>query len=112
MAYRRVVELQPDMTEAHVNLGDALVRQRRFTAARKAYERAVEVDASLGTAHHRLALIHYHFHKFDEAWAEVETCRKIGYEIDSRFVDALEQARQAAEAAKVITQEKEAAEPR
>ncbi len=110
-ANRRVVELQPDMTEAHVNLGDALVRQSRFTPARKAYEQAVKLDASLGVAHHRLALIHYHFRKFDAAWAEVETCRKIGYEVDPRFVEALEQARKVAAEAEAPRQ-KEAAEPR
>ena len=91
-AYRKVIEADPDSATAHLNLGDALFRQKRYSHARASYTRAAELDPKLARPHENLALIQYHFRKFDEALAEVEACEALGRKVNPDFVEALKQA--------------------
>lgn len=47
MCYRRALELNPDLAEAHLNLGFAYERMRQPTNALKEYEVACRLDAKL-----------------------------------------------------------------
>ncbi len=55
-AFHRVVELAPDMPEAHVNMGYALLGLRRFEAARGFFESATALRSRQVNAYYGLAV--------------------------------------------------------
>lgn len=54
----RVIELAPDLPEAHVNLGFAMLGLGRPALARDAFERATALRAGQANAYYGLALAH------------------------------------------------------
>lgn len=57
-AWRRVLQLSPTLTEAHVNLGFALLGVQQPGAARQSFERAIELRPAQANAYYGLALSH------------------------------------------------------
>jgi tetratricopeptide (TPR) repeat protein len=57
-AWNRVLELAPRLTEAHVNMGFALLGLQQTEAARRAFERAIELRPEQANAYYGLALSH------------------------------------------------------
>jgi len=55
-AFHRVLELAPEMPEAHVNMGYALVGLGRFEAARSFFEAAIELQPRQLNAYYGLAV--------------------------------------------------------
>lgn len=55
-SFHRVLELAPDMPEAHVNMGFALLGLSRFDAARDFFESATELRRNQINAYYGLAL--------------------------------------------------------
>ena len=52
--YRRALELKPDFTEAHINLGNALKDQGKLDEAVACYRRAMELKPDYAGAHYNL----------------------------------------------------------
>lgn len=42
--YRRIVQIDPDLVDAHLNLGYLFIKRGAFSEARKHYEKAIELD--------------------------------------------------------------------
>lgn len=57
-AWQRVLALAPQLPEAHVNLGFALVARQRMAEARQAFERATALRPAQANAYYGLALAH------------------------------------------------------
>lgn len=57
-ALHRVLELAPQVPEAHVNMGYALLGLNRPAAARDFFEGAIALNAQQANAYHGLALTH------------------------------------------------------
>lgn len=55
-AFHRVLQLEPDMPEAHVNLGFALLGMNNFAEARDFFAEALAIRAEQTNAHYGLAL--------------------------------------------------------
>ncbi|MGB5081962.1 MAG: hypothetical protein WBO23_14600 [Burkholderiales bacterium] len=55
-AFHRVLEMAPDLPEAHVNMGFALIGLERFAAARDFFESAVALRRDQANAYYGLAL--------------------------------------------------------
>jgi Flp pilus assembly protein TadD len=55
-AFHRVLELQPDIPEAHVNAGYALLGLKRFDAARDFFESATVLRANQANAYYGMAV--------------------------------------------------------
>ena len=55
-AFHRVLELAPDMPEAHVNMGYALLGMKRHDAARQFFEGAIELRKNQLNAYYGLAV--------------------------------------------------------
>ena len=63
----RVLELAPDMPEAHVNMGFSLLGLQRHHAARDAFERATVLNPRQANAYYGLALAYEGRSEFDLA---------------------------------------------
>lgn len=60
MFYRRALEAEPGLAQAHKNLGDIAYARGAGEEALRLYQRAVELDGELGEdVHARLGLLHY-----------------------------------------------------
>ena len=57
-ALRRVLQLAPNLTEAHVNLGFALLGLQQPEAARRSFEQAIDLRPEQANAYYGLALSH------------------------------------------------------
>ena len=58
--YRRALEAEPGLAQAHKNLGDIAYARGAAEEALRLYQRAVELDSELGEdVHARLGLLHY-----------------------------------------------------
>ncbi|MFP8781358.1 tetratricopeptide repeat protein [Hydrogenophaga sp. RWCD_12] len=66
-ALERVFELAPDMPEAHVNLGFALLGLEQPAEARRAFERAIDLRPNQANAYYGLALSHEAAHDLELA---------------------------------------------
>lgn len=58
-ALHRVLQLAPNMPEAHVNMGYAMLGMMHFTAARDSFNEAIKLKPSQANAHYGLALASY-----------------------------------------------------
>lgn len=66
-AFRRSVELEPGMAQAHNNLGLALGKLGRAEEATDAFERALEISPELATALNNLGFLCHEAMEFDKA---------------------------------------------
>jgi tetratricopeptide (TPR) repeat protein len=55
---QRVIELAPQLPEAHANMGFALLGLQQAAAAREAFERAITIKPEQANAYYGLALAH------------------------------------------------------
>lgn len=55
--FMAALKLRPDLAEAHLNLGNALTRQRKLSDAADHYRRAVSLAPQLAEAHFNLGLV-------------------------------------------------------
>jgi predicted TPR repeat methyltransferase len=53
--YRKIIGLQPDLAEAHNNLGDILLKSNRLLEAKLHFSRAIALKPSIGAFHNNLA---------------------------------------------------------
>ncbi len=58
-AYRRAIEIEPKLAEAHANLGAVLARLGRYEEAVSSIERALAINPALTAARLNLGLAHY-----------------------------------------------------
>src|SRR6266436_4342053 len=72
-AYRQALAAQPNLAEAHSNLGNALTAQRKLDEAVDACRRAIRIKPDLAEAHSNLGHALFGQRKLDEA---VTACRR------------------------------------
>ena len=87
VAYKRVIQLRPDMADAYVNLGRAYGLAGRLDEAIAEYQKALTRDATLVYAHYGIGLAYRHKGMFPEAIVALE--KAITRQPD--FVEALMQ---------------------
>lgn len=66
-AYRRAIDLAPDMAEAHTNLGNILFKSDRFEEAGESYKRALAVNPNAHNARAALGWVEYVFRRSSAA---------------------------------------------
>jgi tetratricopeptide (TPR) repeat protein len=71
-AYRKMIEIRPDLAEAHNNLGNALKDLGRLEEAKAAYQQAVTLKPSLLPAHNNLGNIFKAQGQLEQATASYE----------------------------------------
>jgi adenylate cyclase len=77
-AARRALELDPDLSEAHTALANALVADLRFAEAEHEFKRAIDLNPNYATAHQWYSECLQTQGRFDEALVEA----KKAYELD------------------------------
>ncbi len=75
-AYRKVLELRPDMIEAKVNLGAALVHEGKFDEAIAMYRSALPSVSQKNAVLMNIALAYYKKGDFENARTELEPLQK------------------------------------
>ncbi len=68
--YKKAVELDPNDSDAHVNLGAALFNQKNLDGAIAEYKKAIELDPTNSATHNRLGTALFNQKNFDRAIAE------------------------------------------
>ncbi len=71
-SYRRAIEIWPDYSDAHNNLGFALRCMRRFDDALSEYRKAIELQSDNADAHWNLAHLLLLTGDFHHGWAKYE----------------------------------------
>jgi Flp pilus assembly protein TadD len=71
-SFRKVVALQPDSADAHVNLGIALVDQYDRTNGLKEFLEAKRLDPNSPSVHYNLGRFYFETAKYDDARKELE----------------------------------------
>jgi Flp pilus assembly protein TadD len=56
------------------------------------HSKAIELDPNHGEAYKARAIAYFVARAYDQAWADVRACRRLGVEIPQQFVDMLSQA--------------------
>src|SRR5262245_60309445 len=83
-ASRQALQLNPNLAEAHLNLGAALHQQHRATEALESYQRAIAINPRMGVAYSNLADALCHLGRLDEA----ESVARKAIEIDPNSATA------------------------
>ena len=76
-AFKRAVRLNPNSWEARYELGNLLVRTRRFGEGLEEMERLLVLDPLSPTSYHGVAFAYYHSRQFDQAIAYYEAALQI-----------------------------------
>lgn len=66
-AYRRAIQDQPGLAQAHNNLANALVQSGDLDAAVNSYRKAIALDPNLAEAHHNLGAILQRLGRWEES---------------------------------------------
>jgi Flp pilus assembly protein TadD len=83
---REAVRQNPQVSDAHFNLGVAYMMAGGFDSAQEEFERVVALKPTSGKAHVNLALLHWLKHDYPGAEREVASARKAGVEPSGELV--------------------------
>ncbi|MEH2057468.1 MAG: tetratricopeptide repeat protein [Nostoc sp.] len=75
--YRQAIALQPDLVEAHNNLGEVLQKQGRLNDALKCYQQAIKINPDYAYAYHNLGYFFQEKGKFEQAIVAYEKALSI-----------------------------------
>jgi tetratricopeptide (TPR) repeat protein len=71
-AYRKILAIRPDIAEAHNNLGNVLLSQRKLDEAAVHFEHAVALRLDFAEAHNNLGFVYQWQRKLDKAATQFE----------------------------------------
>jgi len=77
--WKNVINLNPKNAEAHYNLGEVLLTQRKFLKAKKEFDKAISLSDHYRTAHYihkRIGSILYHLRMYKDALNEYLIAKK------------------------------------
>ena len=89
--YNLAIELQPDLVEAYYNRGALLAARGDWVAAVNDFTQAIRLRPNLASAYLRRGESLAKLERHDEAWRDVEACRRFGGVVDDAFVRSLPQ---------------------
>jgi tetratricopeptide (TPR) repeat protein len=90
--FDRAIALRPGLAAAYYNRGLAYRRLGRLDRAVADYGRAIRLKPDFAQAYHSRALACYALREYRKAWADVQTCQRLGVSVDSSLLDALQRA--------------------
>jgi tetratricopeptide (TPR) repeat protein len=101
---KKAIALQPDLAEAHLQLGNLYSERRKYADSIPEYVRARELNPDLADAHYRLAQAYVHVGEKDLAQKEFEVYKQL----DAQHLSDLEKQR--AEVRQFVHSEKQTSE--
>jgi tetratricopeptide (TPR) repeat protein len=87
--YSRTIDLAPAMAEAWNNRGVVRLARGNFGEAVLDFTRAIELAPDFGPAYRNRAACFIATKAPDKAWADVNTCKKLGYAVDEALLKEL-----------------------
>jgi len=88
--HQHAIQMRPNFAPAYVNLGSVFASQRRYEEALRAYRKAAELAPGIPEAYNNIADAYYHMGKYHLAWKNLRIAESLGFEVDPRFIKALE----------------------
>jgi tetratricopeptide (TPR) repeat protein len=87
--YRGAVELDPENSGLHYNLGLAYASMESYEQALEQQMAAVQLDAKNGPAHNALAVNYYMLDQIDMAKEHIKIAQRLGVEVQKELLKAL-----------------------
>ena len=91
-AYKQVLEIDPNVPEYHVNIGNSYYNLRNFDGAFSAYQKANSLDKDIAEVHLGLANVHYMRGQKDDAIRECKEALELNpsYILAKKILKSLE----------------------
>jgi tetratricopeptide (TPR) repeat protein len=90
--FTKAVEINPKFAKAYAVRGVIYAAQGRFNEAMADSDKALEINPRLALAYETRALGYYAKRNFDKAWYDVHKAERLGYKVNSRFLQNLRQS--------------------
>jgi len=90
--YTRAIELRPDYADALYNRAVVHMKQHNWRDAARDYGRVAEINPDDASAWRGRAFCRYRLKDYAGAWADVESCRRLGGAVSEEFLRALASA--------------------
>lgn len=90
--FNKALELKSDYAEAFYNRGLAYFHLKKYSESINDYSSAIISDPKLADAWHNRAGTYFTIGKYNEALSDAITAKDLGYNVDPKFIEALEQA--------------------
>ena len=90
--YTRAIELRPDYADAWYNRAVVHMKQHHWRDAARDYGRVTEINPADASAWRGRAFCRYRLKDYAGAWADVESCRRLGGSFPEEFLKALASA--------------------
>jgi Flp pilus assembly protein TadD len=89
VCYRRAVEVNPQMMEAHANIGDACVEMGRYGDAVPSLKRALELRPDEPEAHYLLGVAYVRLGNLDDAREQCRILKRLGSSKEQELISLL-----------------------
>jgi tetratricopeptide (TPR) repeat protein len=89
--HTEAIRLRKDYSIAYYNRASTYVGNRMYREAVEDFSRAIDLRREGDTFNNR-AVCYAQLRQYDKAWADIDTCRQLGFEPHPRFLRILEQA--------------------
>jgi len=90
--FNKAIELNPRYAAAYLNRGVSFLNTGQNDKALSDFNKAIELNPRYAMAYHNRALAYFFMNNFEKAWEDVDKAQDMGFEINSKFIDALLQA--------------------
>jgi tetratricopeptide (TPR) repeat protein len=90
--YTKAIEINPSLAEAYNNCGVVYYDKGNFTQAISDYTKAIEINPNYAQAYNNRGLAYYEKQEYDKVWVDVHKAEKLGYKVNSYFLEALKKA--------------------
>ena len=92
MDYTKAIAIRPDDVGLRTVRGNSYGRLNDWTNALADLSRAVALSPTNAMSYQNRAVAYYKLGRFDEAWADVKQCYRLGGAPYASFIDALTEA--------------------
>jgi protein O-mannosyl-transferase len=90
--FRKAIHIRPDFSEAYNNLAAVLLDNKEYEAAVSASTQAIQLNPKFAGAYYNRSMGQYRLQKYDLAWSDLKSARKLGFTPTESYLNALSHA--------------------
>ena len=90
--YTKAIKINPYYVEAYNNRGHVYYKQGDLEQAMADFNKAIQISPNYADAYYNRSVIYYSTREYDAAWADVHKAEALGYNVNPKFLGALEKA--------------------
>jgi len=83
--YLKAVELNPELLEAHMNLGNFYFKINLLSDSALHYKRVIEINSGYAQAYNNLAVISFYQKKYSQAYEYLKKAEALGFKVHPDF---------------------------